>query len=393
MRIVRVLSVFLLFTAICNASDNPPSARSWEMLDSTGSVNNYFGWSVAISGNTVVVGSLAGQVYVYEKPTSGWGNMVQTAELTPSEEGTFGPAVAISGNTIVVGSDNGGGEAYVFVKPSGGWTNMTQTAILSDGLTGDYFGGAVAIEGDTIVVGAASTINGNRYQGSAYVFVKPASGWATTSAFNAQLTASDGSYEDFFGTSVAMSGDTVAVGQPDHNDQTGPGAVYVFVEPTTGWATMTQTAELTESVQGPNDEFGLSVAISGDTIAAGAPQAEAAYVFVEPATGWANMTETAKLQTTYETQNFGFSIGTDARQVIVGDFSGDTSSAFVYAEPAAGWGSTSTPSLLLTNGQTTSFFGYSVAVGAGAAFVGAPYQTVEGHGDQGAVYGFELSPP
>jgi hypothetical protein len=225
MRIVRILSVALIFTAICSASDRTHSARSWELLDSTGSVNNYFGWSVAINGNTVVVGNLTGAVYVYEKPAGGWGNVVQTAELTGSEGGPFGPAVAISGDTIVVGSDGNGGDAYVFVKPSGGWRNMTETALLTGGVSGDAFGNSVAIDGDTIVVGAQATeVNGNQYQGVAYVFVKPPTGWASTSAFNAELTSSDGTYYDLFGASVGISGQTVVVGAPFQLWLYGPGS-------------------------------------------------------------------------------------------------------------------------------------------------------------------------
>jgi hypothetical protein len=364
------------------------------MVASTGSANNYFGRSVAISGNTAVVGSPNGQAYVYEKPANGWGNMIQTAELTSDEGGSFGPAVAISGNTIVVGSGTPNGEAYVFVKPVTGWTNMTETARLSDGLSGDYFGVSVAIEGDTIVVGASgATINGNDDQGAAYVFVKPANGWATTSAFNALLTASDGGFEDFLGLSVAVSGNTVVAGQPNHDDQTGPGIVYVFVEPATGWATMTQTAELTQTVRGSYDQFGLSVAVSGNTIVAGAPQANqnagAAYVFVEPATGWANMTETAELTTSESLAHLGTSVATTGKQVATGS----QSLVFAYAEPETGWQSTSTPSAALKRGQEDAGFGYSVAIGSGVVVAGAPYETVHGDTNRGVAFGFELSPP
>ena len=104
--------------------------------------------------------------------------MTQTAKLTASDgaEGDyFGISVSISGNTVVVGAngddDNGStsGSACVFVKPSGGWSNMTQTAILtaSDAAAGDYFGDAVSVSGGTVVVGAPDD---DSIQGSAYVF-------------------------------------------------------------------------------------------------------------------------------------------------------------------------------------------------------------------------------
>jgi len=111
---------------------------------------------------------------------------------------------------------------------------MTETAQL---LTSDGFGVSVAVNGQVIVVGAPNTmINGNNGQGAAFVFVEPAGGWVTTSEFNPQLTASDGSYQGLFGFSVGVSGETIVVGAPFHNDQTGPGEAYVFTRPKSGWA-------------------------------------------------------------------------------------------------------------------------------------------------------------
>jgi hypothetical protein len=170
----------------------------------------------------------------------------------------FGYSVAIDGNTVVVGAyaapHNGGnrgpGVAYVFVKPPSGWKNMTQTAELtaSDGQNGDYFGGSVGISGNTIVVGAPeATVNGNPYEGAAYVFVEAAGGWSNM-AETAKLTASDGSPYGLFGHSVALSDDTVVVGTPASNgDNPSPGTAYVFVEPSGGWTDTTQTAELSAS--------------------------------------------------------------------------------------------------------------------------------------------------
>ena len=132
-----------------------------------------FGYSVAISGDQIVAGAYkdddngndSGATYVFEKPTSGWTNMTQTAKLLPSDGGAedrFGYSVAISGDQIAVGAykddDNGSssGSAYVFEKPTSGWANMTQTAKLlpSDGLANDRFGISIGISGDQIVVGA-----------------------------------------------------------------------------------------------------------------------------------------------------------------------------------------------------------------------------------------------
>ena len=206
--------------------------------------------------------------------------------LTPSDGAPgdgFGYSVAISGGTIIVGAPGGPlgythpnwtGAAYVFQEPAGGWTNMNETCKLEPsvgGGPGDYFGTAVAISGDTAAVTDFST-------GSAFVFKEPATGWPTSMTQTAKLTTS-GIWANGFGTSVATNGTTVVVGAPlaggASSTAVGPGAAFVFEMPATGWADETQTAVLTNYNHNPddNDQFGLSVAISGHTIVVGAPLA------------------------------------------------------------------------------------------------------------------------
>jgi FG-GAP repeat len=385
-----------------------------ELTASDGVAGTTLGTSVAASGRTIVVGENCGEiggntncnpnhqgvVYVYKEPKGGWENMAQTAELTPSDgyvgDG-FGTSVAISGSTIVVGALNGlNGKVYVFVEPRGGWKNMTETAQLTDGVSGDYFGGAVAIDENTIVAGApTATIGGNQSQGAAYVFVEPLTGWVTTSAFSAQLTASDGSFRDGFGFSTAVSGETIVVGGPDHQGQTGPGEAYVFVKPPAGWASTTQTAKLTRSNPGPYDEFGSAVAIEANTILVGAPQAVGTNngqgvvdIFVKPSKGWGNTTEKAELVSPFFVDLFGFSIAIEGRDVVVGTFS-TSNTIFVYAKPTkGGWKSTSQPESELTAGNSISLFGFSVAITDSSILAGAPFQTVDGQEDQGAAFVF-----
>lgn len=394
-----LLCAVSIYAQSSNQGASARSARSWELAAADGSVNASIGSSVAIDGNTVVIGSIgSGPVYVYEKPTDGWRNMLPTAELTPST-GAFGDTVvAVSGDTIVVGSlDVFDVDVYVFVKPAGGWVNMTETAQLSDGARGDYFGGSVAIDGGTIVVGATgTTVNGTAYQGSAYVFVEPPTGWVSTSAYNAQLTSTDGTYYDLFGSSVGISRRTIVVGAPLVDDAPGPGAAYVYVEPATGWASMTQSAELTESQQGPHDELGISVAIYGNTIVSSASQANiigGAYLFVEPASGWANMTETTQLLNPNSIPGFGGDVGISGDQVIVGQRYASDNHVFVYAKPPDGWQPTAMPAVTLYNGQAQAEFATSVAINNGVVVAGAPFQTVRGIDDAGAAFGFELTPP
>jgi len=137
----------------------------------------------------------------------------------------------------------------------------------------------------------------------------------------AQLTASDGMMFDGFGEFVSMSGNTIVVAAPDAE------AAYVFVKPQSGWTDMTQVAKLTAS-DGQRDLFGISVSISGDTIVVGAACTTvngnycqgAADVFVKPAGGWTDMTESAQLTTSdgKEGDEAGLTVSVDGDTIAIG---------------------------------------------------------------------------
>ena len=325
---------------------------------------------VGISGNTIVAGAAAlsgqphpGAVYVFVEPRGGWRSETETAKLTPSDTApgdNFGWSVGISGATIVAGSpfvtvngNDGQGAAYVFVEPRGGWRDQTQIAKLtaSDGAAGDNLGWSVGISGDTIVTGAPiAAVNGNSQQGAAYVFVERRRGWRDQTQI-AKLTASDGAPGETLGSDVAISGDTIVAGEPDENGTPTPGAVYVFGEPRHGWRNETQIAELTSSDGVPGDLLGASVAIDGHTVVAGAPFATvnsnpfqgAAYVFAEPRRGWANETETAKLTASDGATNdsLGAMVGSSNETVVAGTpfatINGNAGQGAAYVF-APGWG-------------------------------------------------------
>lgn len=327
-------------------------AGGWKNMTQTAKLTpsdnaGHFGAAVAISGDTVVIGAPyttvngnveQGAVYVFVKPASGWKDMTETAKLTGSGLGTsgydlLGSSVSISGNTIAVGVPNtiqGLGLAFVYVKPQKGWTNSTQTAVLYTDPSWLGFGVAVAVSGDTVVVGAnGCCAGGNPTVGEAYVYVKPSSGWTTTSNYNADLAGSDVGSSDFYGESVAIDGDTVLVGSPQTYSSE-VGAAYVFVKPPTGWATMVQTAELDPPNNSGEGFFGQSVAISGNQAFIGAPftkvegayQHGAAYVFVRPKNGWQNTAKfNAKLTNSKAYWYFGQSVSVDSTTAVVG-FSG-----------------------------------------------------------------------
>jgi FG-GAP repeat protein/IPT/TIG domain-containing protein len=402
-----------------------PWVQTAELLASDGAAGDQFGWSVSISGNTVVVGSPfhavglntgQGAAYVFVEPANGWTGMTQTAELVASDGAAnafFGSSVAISGDTIVVGA--GGttvqgnphqGAAYVFVQPANGWTNMTQTAELaaSDGYVGDDFGASVAISGNTLVAGAPyASIGSNFQQGASYVFVEPSGGW-TNMTQTAKLTSSDGAADDIFGDSVAVDSGTVVVGASEAtvNGYGSAGKAYVFVQPGNGWTDTTQTAELTASDAAADDYFGSSVAVVGNIVVVGAPSdyAGAAYVFVEPRSGWVDTTQTAELTpgALSPLLLLGTSVGIDGSTVMAGAVGakvGDNAyqgQLYVFLEPtqqAKGWTDESqSAQLTSSDGGAGDYFGLSLSMSGTAEVVGAPFHQV-GLTEQGAAYVFQ----
>jgi len=396
-------------------SEAARATTTWPQIAELTSANvfeEYVAGSVAINGDTIAVGApwgLDGAVLVFTKPASGWKNMIQVALLTASDGQTnpgLGCSVAISGDTIVAGAttpDYTGchlqaptaGAAYVFVKPPSGWTNMTETAklIASDSITSEAnLGWSVGISGDTVVAGAPGTLSGD--EGSAYVFVKPGSGWRNMSP-TAKLTASDAMPGDGLGYGVAIMGNTIVA------SALGALKAYVYVEPSTGWENATQTAELSASNGLSGDAFGFATAASGNTIAVGAPfvnaGAGAAYIFVEPPNGWLNTTETAEL--TGGGGNMGWSVAIGPQALVTGaanytnGINDREGAAFVFLKPSGGWKSTSNYQARLTgsDARIVSFFGTSVAISGDMIVAGAPW-TVLGAAHEGAAYIYEYLP-
>jgi hypothetical protein len=270
-------------------------------------------------------------------------------------------------------------------------TNQLAKLTASEGQPGDYFGFSVAMSGNTVVVGAPySKIGDNGYEGAAYVFVKPASGWANVTE-TAKLTASDGITNSDLGLAVAINGGTIAVeagyGNPVH------AAVYIYVAPLSGWANMTETAKLNTPLDYSGGGHPPSLAISGNTVVLGMPWGSirgtfsgVAYVFVEPAGGWTNMAApTAQLTTAIPPTYFGTSVAISGNTIVVsGPY---LQSVFVYTRPPKnGWFGTRTEDadLSASNGDplaTVSIVGDTIAVGSPGATIGS-------NAGQGAVYVF-----
>jgi hypothetical protein len=323
------------------------------------------------------------------------------ARLTEETEsdvlgGELGWSVAISGKTIVAGAPFDGihgdpeGRAYVFVEPQGGWSGShNQAAELKESVASgaDHFGASVAISGGTVVVGANFFV-GEHAQGAAFVFTEPGGGWSGTRTQDAVLKASEPNLAggDNFGYSVGVSGNTVVAGAYNHKvgQESGQGTAYVFVMPGGGWKDMTQTAELTSGEPGEGNALGFSVAISGSTIVAGAPSRQVGqdsgqgtvYVFTEPAGGWVNAAQTETLTASDGTSsdNLGYSvaisgstIASGAYRHVAGSATADHGAAYVFGPGSVSTGGGGNTGGGNTGGGTT---GGGTSTGGGGTSTG-----------------------
>lgn len=300
-----------------------------------------FGTSVAISGNTIVIGATgveideeddAGAAYVFTGNGSNWVQQAKLYSLDAIQEENFGSSVAIDDFTIVVGANTkfvypnpNVGAAYVF-KSSGGkaWAQQAKL-VASDAQMGDFFGTSVAIYNNTIVVGATQANPGGlRGEGKVYTFLRNGNKWKERD----KLKHVGGRAGDFFGHSVAISGDRIVVGAlfadpaPEDWPIMNAGAAYVFVRKGSGWK---QDAELVARDAQSFDEFGTSVSISGNTVLVGAPgktyyghlRAGAAYLFTRGSTGWEQQSMMAP-QDPYKYDETGQSVSINGDQTIIG---------------------------------------------------------------------------
>jgi hypothetical protein len=242
--------------------------------------SEYFGRSAAIDGNVMVLGERddntmtthAGSVYVFELQGTTW---VETAKLYPLDwepQGAFGHSVAIEGDTIVIGAignDNGSqpgadrGAAYVFQRAGSNWVQV-QKLLPNDPVNGDLWGGAVGIAGDTIMVGGGGHNHAPGNGGAVYIFTKQGSSWTQTQ----EVFALDDWNPLGFGGCVAIDGDLAVVGAHSDKDLGNTsGSAYAFKRVGTLW---TQIGKLLAPDGSASDIFGFALAIAGPDVLVGA---------------------------------------------------------------------------------------------------------------------------
>jgi hypothetical protein len=425
-----------------------------------------FGYSVAISGDTIVIGAIgegsaakglndatigqsdnsasnSGAAYVFVRSGGTWNQQAYLKASNAEAFDQFGNSVAISGDTIVVGASehaHSSGAAYVFVRGGESWTEQAYLrASNPDGSESsgyDAFGFDVGISDDTIVVGAPgeasaargvndTTIgqadNSARDSGAAYVFRRSGNGWSQ----QAYLKASNTDSSDYFGMRVAISHDTIVVGAQRegsaakgvndttigqaNNSATASGAAYVFVRNGESW---TQQAYLKASNTDVWDNFGSSVAISDDTIVVGAAGEDsaatgvnpavsqgdnsatgsgAAYVFVRHDGNWSQQAYLKASNTRFDNL-FGIGVGISGDAIVVGAYledsaargvndttigQGDNSAAasgaaYLFIRSGTSW--TQQAYLKASNTDPGDRFGQGVAISDGTIVVGTWFE-------------------
>jgi len=375
--------------------------------------SDYFGNSVSISGDTIAVGTgfedstttsiingsdlsstndsgnSNGAVYVFTRSGTTWSHQAYLKAPNSSNEDYFGESVSVYGDTIAVGAygedstttsiindsdlsstnDSGydNGAVYVFTRSGTTWSHQAYLKAPNNSNT-DHFGDSVSLSGDTIAVGAnledstttsiindsnlSSTNDSGGSNGAVYVFTRTGSTWS----HQAYLKAPNNSNNDYFGDSVSISGDTIAVGSPredstttsiingsnlssTNNGGSSNGAVYVFTRSGTSWSHQAYLKALNNS---DTDEFGESVSVYGDTIAVGAPGEDSTrtsiingsdlsstnnngsnngsvYVFTRSGTTWSHQAYLKAPNNAYgETGNFGVDISVYSDTIAVG---------------------------------------------------------------------------
>jgi len=272
--------------------------QSQMLTDGVG--GNRFGSPIAVDGETLVAaatndatnGQATGAVRVFVRGAQGWEpqQTLNSSEIQLYDY--FGNSVAVDGDTIVVGNgshdlaDYGEGAAWVFVRSGGTWTEQARL-IAPDGKKADNFGRSVAVSGDTVVVGAQASDDHGPGSGSAYIYVRSGTNWN----LQQKLSPSDLGPEDIFGVEVDLDGDRALIGAyADDDDGISSGTVYYYTR-------SGETGSLIQQVHSPTAEayryFGMSVDVFGDRMIVGEPGYDAgatstgrAYVYVLNGGSW-----------------------------------------------------------------------------------------------------------
>ncbi|MEM7531345.1 MAG: SdrD B-like domain-containing protein [Chloroflexota bacterium] len=375
-----------------------------KILSSDGAASDRFGSSMALSGDTLLIGayrdddngSNSGSAYVFVRSGNTWSEQQKLLPSDGAANDQFGENVALDGDTALIGAyqddDNGSnsGSAYVFTRSGNTWSQQ-QKLLPSDGAADDWFGYSLALDGDTLLIGAYEDDDNGTDSGSAYVFTRSGSTWSEQQ----KLLSSDGAADDRFSSSVALDGDTLLIGAyRDEDNGTNSGAAYVFTRSGSTWS---EQQKLLPSDGDATDRFGENVALHGDTALIGVwrdddngTSSGAAYVFTRSGSTWSEQQKL--LPSDGDTGDiFGERVALSGDTALIGaheddDNGSDSGAAYVFRRSGNTWSEES--KLLAPDGVDDDFFGSSVVLEGDTALIGALYDDDNGL-NSGSVYFFQ----
>ncbi len=393
-------------------------ARLQQAVLGDADADDEYGGAVAATRDFVATGQRkddnnnhAGSVYVYARNLTNetWSEVKKLTPPGGASDDYFGTSVGMSGDVLVVGAPgdeqrgDDAGAAYIFSRNQGG-TNQwgfIQKLTVSDGADDDEFGYSVAIDGNTIVVSAHKDNDRGTDSGSLYVFERTGTNWTQVR----KVTASDGVSDDEFGHRVAISGDTIVSGAW-HRDQGADhtGVTYIFSRHLGGSNNWGQVKKLVAGTPGAHDHFGVGVAIDADLIVVGASSDDdfgnnsgSAYLFGRHQGGSNNWGQIKKLLPGDGSSDdrFGHAVGVDGDNVIVGapraNANGsDSGSAYLFYRNSGGtnqWGQIE--KFIPGNNSSDGHFGTAISVKNRTLVIGAPFEQPGGP-KTGTIYIYRL---
>ena len=359
-----------------------------QKLTANSADENLFGQRVAIDGETAIIGVEGEAAYIYASFNGVW-SLQQKLITSDNASNVFGYSVAIDDDTAVVGAYGDEAAVYVFTRAGGAWSEQ-QKLIASDFQIGNsgYFGGSVDIDGDSIVVGAAYDNTAGNNTGAAYIFTRADGIWNEQQ----KLLANDARAQSFFGLSVGISDNTVAIGSINAYETT-PGAAYIFTRANATWS---QQQKLTASDESGRNYFGWSITIANDSVVVGATVSAlgngAAYVYTRFEGQW-NEQQKLTSDSFSNSPGFGESVDIDGDKLSVGSPNDDTignesGATHLYARANGIW--TLSAKLTSGHGGDGDQFGYSVGISGDTHLVGAWQSNGIGQ-NTGAAYVYNLS--
>ena len=373
-----------------------------KLLAADGAEYDYFGESVSISGDYAIVGAYldddngpeSGSAYIFFYNGTSWSQQAKLLASDGAANDWFGYSVSISGDYAIVGArrdDSYAGSAYIFKRDGTNWSQQAKL-VASDRAIEDHFGISVSISGDYAIVGACQDDDNGTESGSAYIFKRRGTSWSE----QAKLVPSDGDVADFFGNSVSISGDYAIAGADGDHSYTG--SAYIFYYNGTSWS---EQAKLVATDGAAYDYFGISVSISGDYAIVGADldddngtNSGSAYIFKRSRTGWRQQAKLLAADGTYYDE-FGYSVSISGEYAIVGaycddDNGTDSGSAYIFERSGTNWSEKA--KLLASDGAAGDRFG-SVSVSGDYAIVGARHDDDNGSNSGSAYMYIHLPEP